>query len=390
MIKKIIFSLIILAATYLPVQAFEYTTRTDLSLDESISDQNGTKYSYPEKIYITQIESSDKEITSSPKEWIDAIYYYAVTRLGFADMPYNFFIDESGNIYQGRKGYTGVIPELSSDGGAVVVGYLSSRSVFTSRAANALADIFEDLSFKYGIPKEDVSAVNLKLNEGENSLSFVTAEAVDNSFSSAVKSSLEKAEQYNSENLEYKAKIENLTYKEEVQIGDKLAVKLSITNVNDFVWFNTPDNIYVSTANEEETPFAVNGIWDSFSKPGHLSKDYILPGESTEVSFDLQANALPGEKEIDFKILKYEEKDFQDSLFSVSFKIEKGDKELGEISSPDGFLNVRKCPGYSCEILTTVENGQIFIITDTQDAWKKIVYEEGKEGWVFIRYIKNL
>ncbi len=390
MLKKFFVSIIILSFAFTSVLAFDFTSRTDLSLDESISDQNGTRYAYPEKIYVTQVESVDKNITSSPKEWIDAIYYYSITRLGFADIPYNFFIDEAGNIYQGRRGYVGVTPETSSETGVIIVGYLSSRPGLTSRASNALKQIFEDVSYKYGILKKDVYTVDLYLNQKEGSLSYTTAQIVDSSFALAVTSSLESATQYETENLAYKAKVENLTYEKTVEVGEKLAVKLSVMNMNDFVWFNTPDNIYISTADEKETTLAINGVWDSFSKPAHLSKDYILPGESIPAEFNIQANALPGDQKLDFVFLKYSDKLFEDSSFSVEFDIEKGDKELGEISSPDGFLNVRECPGYSCEILTTVENGQVFIITDTQDAWKKIEYEEGKEGWVFIRYIKNL
>lgn len=390
MLKKLFISVIILFFAFTPVLALDFTSRADLLLDESISDQNGTKYASPEKIYVTQVESVDKNITSSPEEWIDAIYYYSITRLGFADIPYNFFIDEAGNIYQGRKGYVGVIPEISSETGVVIVGYLSGRSGLTSRASNALKQIFEDVSYKYGILKSDVYTVNLYLNQKEGSLSYTTAQVADDSFSLAVASSLENATQYEIENLVYKAKVENLTYEKKVDVGEKLAVKLSVMNMNDFVWFNTPDSIYISTADEKETALAVNGVWDSFSKPAHLSKDYILPGESIPAEFNIQANALPGDQELDFVFLKYSDKPFENSSFSVNFSIEKGDKELGEISSPDGFLNVRECPGYSCEILTTVENGQVFIITDTQDAWKKIEYEEGKEGWVFIRYIKTL
>lgn len=390
MLKKFCISVIILLSAFTPVLAFDSTSRTELSLDESISDQNGTKYAYPSQIYVTKVETIDKDITSSPEEWIDAIYYYSITRLGFADIPYNYFIDESGNIYHGRKGYTGVVPEISSEEGSVVIGYLSSRSSLTSRASEALKGIFEDLSYKYGISKSNVSAVQLYLNQQEGSLSYTTAKVVDNTFSSAITSSVSEAKQYTSEHLEYKAKIENLTYEDTVQVGEKLSVKFSVTNMNDFVWFNTPDNIYISTEDGEETSLAVNGVWDSFSKPGHLPQDYVLPGESIEVEFDIQANALPGDEELKFVLLKYSGEAFEDSSFTVSFSIEKGDKELGEISSPDGFLNVRECPGYSCEILTTVENGQVFIITDTEDAWKKIIYEEGKEGWVFIRYIKTL
>jgi len=390
MIKKFLFTIIIFCLAYTPISAFDFTTRTGLSMDESISDQNGTKYAYPEEIYVTQINSLDKDITSSPEKWIDAIYYYSITRLGFADIPYNFFIDESGNIYQGRKGYGGVVSEIRSEKGAIVIGYLSSRSTLTSRAANSLKEVFEDFSYKYGISKEDVSSVKLFLNQKEGSLSYVTTEELNNNFSSAVSTSLTDAKVYDSENLLYKAKIENLTYKDTVQIGEKLGIKLSVMNMNDFVWFNTPDNIYISTEDEKETTFAINGVWDSFSKPTHLPQDYVLPGESVELEFNLQANALPGDKTLKFKLLKYEDKRFEESPFTVEFNIAKGDKELGEISSPDGYLNVRKCAGYNCEVITTVENGQIFIITDTQDAWKKIVYEEGKEGWVFIRYIKNL
>jgi len=390
MFKKILLSITILFLAYTPILAFDFTTRTELSMDESISDQNGTKYAFPEEIYVTQIHSLDKDITSSPEKWIDAIYYYSITRLGFADVPYSFFIDESGNTYQGRKGYIGVIPEISSEKGVVIIGYLSSRATLTSRATNTLKKVFEDLSYTYGISKEDVTPVKLSLSQQEGSLSYVTATEVDNNFSSAVRESLVNAKSYNSENLLYQAKIENLVYDSTVQIGERLGVTLSVKNMNDFVWFNTPDNIYVSTENEEETVLAVNGVWDSFSKPTHLSQDYLLPNESANVEFDLQANSLPGTKELIFKFLKYKGADFLESSFTLSFSIERGDKELGEITSPDGYLNVRKCPGYNCEILTTVENGQIFIITDTQDAWKKIVYEEGKEGWVFIRYIKNL
>ena len=390
MIKKFLFTIIILCLAYTPIWAFDFTTRAQLSVDESISDQNGTKYAYPSKIYITQINSLDKDITSSPEDWIDGIYYYSITRLGFADIPYNFFLDESGNIYQGRKGYVGVSPEISSEDGVVVIGYLSSRTTLTSRAANSLKNIFEDLSSQYGITKDDVLSVNLTLTQKEGALSYVTAKEIDNNFSSAIESSLIDAKEYSSEDLSYKAKVENITYEDTVQIGEKLGIKLSVTNMNDFVWFNTPDNIYVSTEDEKETNLAINGVWDSFSKPTHLSKDYILPGESLDVEFDIQANSLPGKQELGFKFLKYAKKGFEESSFTVKFTIDKGDKELGEISSPDEFLNVRKCPGYNCEILTTVENGQIFIITDTQDAWKKIVYEEGKEGWVFIRYIKSL
>lgn len=373
-----------------PAYAFDYTTRTEMGLDESLSDQSNTTYAYPKKIYLVQVSSSDQEMTSSPENWIDAIYYYCITRLNFADIPYNYFIDESGNIYQGRKGYDGVVAEISDDSGVVVIGYLSNRSTLTNRAENSFLNIYNDFSEKYGINKDNVYAAKLVMHKSDDSLSYVTAEIQANSMSLVISNILENTATSTSENLSYKAEIQNLTYNETVGIGEKLHVKFTVTNENDFVWFNSPDSIYVSTSDGKETAFAVNGVWDSFSRPVHLSKDFVLPGESVDVEFDLKANALPGAQEISFALLKYDGELFEGSGFTVKFTIEKGDKELGEVSSPDGFLNVRECAGYGCKVITTVDNGQVFVVTDNENEWAKIEYEEGQEGWVYVRYLDIL
>ena len=37
-----------------------------------------------------------------------------------------------------------------------------------------------------------------------------------------------------------------------------------------------------------------------------------------------------------------------------------------------------------------VDNGQVFVVTDNENEWAKIEYEEGQEGWVYVRYLDIL
>ncbi len=58
--------------------------------------------SLPQKVYISQLEGYNKEFLGKSNEWIKTLYYYSVTRLGLNDIPYNYLIDKSGNIYEGQ------------------------------------------------------------------------------------------------------------------------------------------------------------------------------------------------------------------------------------------------------------------------------------------------
>ena len=94
------FILLILSQT---VFAVDIVKREDIGMDETLSVQMDI-YSLPQKIYISQLEGYNKEFLGKPNEWIKALYYYSVTRLGLNDIPYNYLIDKSGNIYEGARG----------------------------------------------------------------------------------------------------------------------------------------------------------------------------------------------------------------------------------------------------------------------------------------------
>jgi len=92
-------------------------------------------------------------------------------------------------------------------------------------------------------------------------------------------------------------------------------------NMNDFIWFTDKDPIYISVKGGEESEFAINQEWDSFSKPVSISDKNILPGETVEVEFNLEARVFLGEASESFEILKFEGKPFENSDFEVKFNI---------------------------------------------------------------------
>src|SRR5690606_21438977 len=111
-------------------------------------------------------------------------------------------------------------------------------------------------------------------------------------------------------------------------LGEKMTVTVEFVNKNDFAWFTDRDYIYISTQNGENSTFAVNGVWDSFSKPVSVSDKTVLPGETVKVSYDMQALLMPGSYSQKFNIVKLPNKVFGESDFEVSFTKDKGDYNL--------------------------------------------------------------
>ncbi len=62
------------------------------------------------------------------------------------------------------------------------------------------------------------------------------------------------------------------------------------------------------------------------------------------------------------------------------------------LDTPTDFLNVRKEPSTTAEILTKIYPGQYykFIESNTAGDWFKIEYEVGKTGWIASRYAKKV
>jgi len=387
-VKSILLSILFLLAP-LSVFAFSYYSVESQGFDTTLSEQTEDIYVHPSQIYITQVVTDSADLQRDPAKWVKALYYYSITRLHLSDLPYTYLLDEGGIIYQGAEGGVGTNPQLKEVQGAVIIGYLSKNPSLTNRASESLLNMVDEISSDWGI--SNLSTVKLNISQEEAQLSAITVEESTGDFSKSVESALENWEGYEEENQEYVVEIEEINYPEEIEIGERLNVKLKIKNKNDFIWFTDKDPIYISVQGGEESEFAINQEWDSFSKPASISDTSILPGESVEMEFDMAARVFLGEASESFEILKFENKSFKNSEFEVSFDIIKGDKQLVEVASPRySFVNIRDCRWFSCDVLDSADNGEIFILEGEEGGWSRIRFGVDQFGWVSSAYLKRI
>lgn len=387
--KKFLFVLLLIVVMPISVFAFSYYSTENQDFDTTLTEGIGTIYVNPSKIYITQVTTSSSSLLRDPAKWVQSLYYYSITRLHFSDLPYTYLLDENGIIYQGNKGGVGANPQLKEVEGAITIGYLSNNSVLTNRAKESLVKMVEELSYSWGITS--LKTVKMYINQEEGSLSTISIMETTGEFSSSVKSALQDWKGYEQENQSYVLKIEEIEYEKEIEIGERLPVKVKVRNLNDFIWFTDKDPIYISVKGKEESSYAINQEWLSFSKPTSVSDINVLPGESVEFEFALEARISLGEAAEEFEILKFENHPFKGSEFEVKFEITRGEKRLVQVASPKyDFVNIRECRWYSCEVVDSADNGAVFVLEEEEAGWSKVMYGLGLYGWVNSAYLKEI
>lgn len=349
----------------------------------------GIEYTHqePKKILVVQIEGRYDTLALSTEEFLDTIYYYSITKLKLGNLPYHYVLDESGNVYKTQKYDTLSI----IDGSYIVIGYLSNNGHLAGKAGTALFELVEEVSYRYGLQEYDVKTYNLL--ESEESFSKLILSEPSDIFSTSIDSILTDWEGYDRENLEYSASIESVEYEESVVIGDTLEVNVTVRNNNDFAWTSDRFPMYIVVKDLEESVFAVNEVWESFSRPVRIdSEEIVLPGESIALQFELYPRVLPGEHSESFELLKFEEEPITGSEFKVDFNVEKGDSDIVLINSPEfGFVNMRDCRRFSCNQIDIVNDGEVYPVVEYHDScWYKIRFEVDKEGWFYCPYAQEI
>ncbi|HNW23306.1 MAG TPA: hypothetical protein PKH06_00910 [Candidatus Dojkabacteria bacterium] len=389
-LKYILLSFIFCFTTVLFAYATDITTRESIGFDETLSNKSDI-YSLPQKIYISQLNGFSTDLNDDSQSWIKLLYYYSVTRLKLNDIPYNYLIDRSGNIYEGAQGGIGINPGLQGGDGVVLIGIMDDSTTLSPRTYSSLISFIEDLSYKYGIKKDNWDFVDLKISKKDNSLSYLTYTSSQKALRNSVLNALEEVEWSNTENLKYKGSIVSVENDKEVEIGKRLTVKVKIKNENDFTWFGGSTYIYVSTKDSADSPHAINGVWESFSKPTYIKGTYIKAGDTGEVSFELNAKSKPGTYKESYYFMKSAENTVEGSEFDVEFTIVKGNNKLIEIVSPEyGFVNIRECRWYSCAKIEVANEGDVFITTKKEEGWYEIVFNDGVKGWVYQKYAREI
>jgi hypothetical protein len=388
-ILTIIFSTLLFISFTGSSNAFTVLKRTDISQDESISDQSQNVLVQPKNIIITRITNSNEEYDDDSKLWVQSLYYYSITRLGFLDIPYNYLVDRDGKIYEGRSGGVYTDAQTEKKVGNIVIGYLSNSDDLTPLAMQALKPLIFENSYLYGIPRKNAFVSNMFISNFENEIAKTDFKTDDSTFGKSVSSFLNGISYSNVEHLKYIGEVKSVTYSNEVKSTDKFTVDVIFTNKNDFPWFSNKDYIYLTTHKSKESTFAVNGKWDSFSKPLAVKDQVILPNADLKVSFEMQGMLIPGKYTERFNLMKLPNITFSNTSFPVNFRILKGDFKLVKIINIPA-LNVRECPGPNCKVLTQVAENQIYILQEKSVGWYKIKYADNKSGWVYGQYVQEL
>ncbi|MCD4811138.1 SH3 domain-containing protein [bacterium] len=382
-IKNLLLTIFFLTIFITPILGYtDSHTDFDTSLVAGIQYQ----YSQPTKILFTQIEGSYESLNLSTQDYLDVIYYYSITKLKLGNIPFHYAIDENGDVFSTQN----VDALKLTDEQYIVIAYLSNNPQVSNKARNSILEVANDLSYKYGITQYDTYSYNIV--ETEDILSKLELVDPNNLFFTSIDDSLEEWEISEREHLDYEAEIENIEYEESVEIGNTLQVKVTVKNGNDFVWLSDKYPIYISVKDSRESIYALNGEWDSFSKPVHISSDrYVLPGESIEMTFKLDPKVLPGKNAEAFEIHKFAKEVFLESEFVVEFTVVKGDNTLVKMVSPEfGFVNIRECRWYSCEKIEVANDGEVYIVVKEEEGWYQILFGQDKEGWVYGKYAKEI
>ncbi|GAB4157616.1 MAG: hypothetical protein Fur003_1360 [Candidatus Dojkabacteria bacterium] len=391
-IQFILAGLLLLAT---PLTAFAYTLveKSSLDQDKSLITESSQTYAFPSQILVTQITSPNELITKDSNKWVNLLYYYYITRLGFADIPYNFIVDRDGNVYEGHSGWSGVNPEMAEGSGAILIGYLSNGSDVTLSAQSTFKQLIEELSYKYGIPRASLKLVDLKLapKSSETSLSKLATANSTNAFSKNLVVYANKYKYYSQYHLSYQASVTPKEISLEAKAGEKATVTVNVKNEGEMPWFPAKTLIILQTSNGKESKYAINGVWDSFASPLSLDSAPLLPGEDRRLTFDMQAPLIGGKYSESFKFRIINAADLSNSEFKVNFNVAKGDFKLVKIKDTGaGYLNVHKDPFVNSPNIAQVPVGQTYVVESTQPGWYKIKYADGKSGWVIGKYIEEL
>ena len=381
------FAFLILSSS---VYAVDVVKRESISMDETLSASTDV-YSFPKKILISQLSGYNKSFPDDSEEWVRSLYYYCVTRLGLNDIPYNYLIDRSGNIYEGARGGEGINPSLEGGQNTILIGIMDDGENLSPRSSASLNSLVQDLSYKYGIKSSNWEFIDLKLKKNTDKVSYMTYSVSSKNLRSSIVSSLAEIQWSDTEHLKYKGSIVSAEYAKEVEIGNRLDVKVKIKNENDFIWFGDISYIYISTIDSKETPHAINMEWESFSKPTHLPNVNIKPGEIVEVAFQMEAKSKPGQYKESFYFMKSSDNIIEGTTFDVDFTINRGNNKLIQLISPEyGYVNIRECRWYSCKVLEVADEGLVYAIIKKEEGWYQIKFGKDQTGWVYQKYTKEI
>jgi hypothetical protein len=138
-------------------EAIKPTTSSDLQiidrnnsdLAKIAGDTTKTATQIWTSVQFLHLDATDPTLSNHPLDWLKGLYYHSIVHLKLPDIPFQYLIDTSGKIYEGRAGGKDSItfdPTDSLDfaskspvlqAGIVYVGYLGQKGSVTPQASES-------------------------------------------------------------------------------------------------------------------------------------------------------------------------------------------------------------------------------------------------------------
>lgn len=191
------------------------------------------------------------------------------------------------------------------------------------------------------------------------------------------------------EKRDYKIKIVETISSKSVRQKELVSFSVKIKNDGVFpIYAEGANSLYLAPTTKKLSQL----YHSSWQAPTLIARvpGLILPGEESAISATLGAPLLPG-KYAESLQLKMGNAPIGE-LLSVSFTVENDNYKLAKIVSKDGsvYANLRDAPSLGARVLSRIDVGTYVILKGSQDAWMKIETKEGRAGWVYKPFVREL
>lgn len=353
----------------------------DIGLDMNLAETQFDTYNKINTVSICNIKSSKLYIPDGSNEWIKSLYYEYITNYQFMDIPYNYVYD-GYNFYTTRKTeYKNDLEGFTDINNSILIGiYDLENNLINSKL------FIEEILSNYGLKNTDIRIGDCSMStKSVNSINIGVLKLDQ----TKDKDLLNTVSTFTTKNANMDKEIKLLVNVKDVQISSDIysnsKITIQLTNDSDEVMHRGME-IYVKSISVYN--LYVN-TWVSPEKILFL-QDNIFPDETKEYVFEISTPIIPGEYEIKFDIVSDMYPNIKNTLSTKLSIQSRGYKYLKIKNNEFGFLNVRKDPSPYSEILTKVNPESIFVYTEENGSWVKILLDKDKSGWVAKSYIEYI
>lgn len=286
--------------------------RTAWGADESISTWQ-PEYAAPKKFIVHHTVTSDGG--TDPAATIRAIQYYHAVTLGWGDIGYNYLIDSSGLVYEGRKGGDAVIGahaardatcnqsrfgggnvEINFNPGTIGIALLGNYETNqpTQAAIDALSNLIAEKGALDGIQPAGasdflgMSALPNVVGHGDIDCTLCPGQNL-NTLLPQIRTASQTLYDSGTIQLTQNARLDLISESSfDLERGTTKTIRAIISNIGNVPWHNF-DQALLAIRPVKSPAIMASSNWPAASIAGQLTAATVTPGDNVAVDFTVTA-----------------------------------------------------------------------------------------------------